>query len=99
MMGKRNLLIGVITGAVVGGAVSLFNRETRDYVKTKCDEAKTSSSYYVKNPSEAIQKAKVKVDSFNRTFSSGADNALNALEQVGDTLEQFTKPSDKQSIE
>jgi|SRR5699024_1484929 len=98
-MGKRNLLIGVISGAIVGGVVSLFNKNTRNYVKTKCDEAKVSSSYYVKNPSEAIHKAKQKVDSFNHTFSSGADNALNALEQVGDTLEKFTKPSDTESIE
>lgn len=98
-MGKRNLLIGIITGAVIGGAVSLFNRETRDYVKTKCGEVKANSSYYVKNPSEAVYKARETVETFNRALSSGADNAINALEQVGDTLEKFTKSPDTKRIE
>lgn len=98
-MGKRNLLIGIISGALIGGAVSLFNKDTRSYVKTKCDDMKTGSSYYLKHPSEAVHKARETVDSFNRVFTDGTDNALNALEQIGDTLEKFTKTEDSKRIE
>jgi len=98
-MGKRKLIIGVAAGAIIGGVVSLIDKDTRAYVKAKCNEAKDSSAYYVKNPSEAINKARNTVDSFNRSFASGADNAINALEQVGDTLEKLTKKSDTKDIE
>ena len=32
-MGKRKILTGIILGASVGGLVTLFNREARDYAK------------------------------------------------------------------
>lgn len=97
-MGKRNLLLGVFIGAILGGLVSLFDNESRQYTKRKMSYAKNRSSYYVKHPSDAIRTAKNTFDQFNKEFSSGAESAINALEQVEDTLDKFTK-KDQQNLE
>jgi len=99
MMGRQKLIIGVVAGAVIGGVVSLFDKDTRVFVKTKCNQAKDGSSYYIKHPSEAVHNARNMLDTFNQTFSSGSANAINALEQVEETLDKFTNKNETKEIE
>lgn len=89
-MGRRRLITGMVVGATVGTVVALLDRETRDYAKSQLEVAKTNGSYLVKHPSEAIEKFRNTVDEWNHAISSGADNAINALEQVEDTINKFT---------
>lgn len=88
-MGKQKLFIGVIAGAIAGGLVSLFNRDTRGYTKQKMSDVKNRSGYYMKNPSEAVQKARTNFDSFNQKFNSGAESALKTLDQVENSLDKY----------
>ncbi|MFD1039958.1 YtxH domain-containing protein [Virgibacillus byunsanensis] len=90
-MGKRNLLLGVFLGAIIGGLTALFNRETRYYTKNKMSLARNRTNYYVKHPSETIHSVRVAFDRFNESFTSGAENAINALEQVENTLDKISK--------
>lgn len=88
-MGRQKLLLGVVIGAVVGGLVTLTDRETRIYAKTKLDDAKSGAAYILQNPSEAIENVRNTVDQLNQNITNGAENTINALEQVEGTLDKF----------
>ncbi|MFD1850452.1 YtxH domain-containing protein [Oceanobacillus bengalensis] len=89
-MGRSRLIVGTVIGAAVGAVVALCDKDTREYAKLKLNDAKTSSAYYIKHPSEAIENVRQTMDKLNQNISSGADNAINALEQVEDTIEKLT---------
>ncbi|WP_156291717.1 YtxH domain-containing protein [Oceanobacillus salinisoli] len=89
-MGKKRLFSGMVIGAAVGTVVALFDKDTRDYAKSQLSAARTGSSYYLKHPSETIETIRNTVDRLNRTVTTGADSAINALEQVEETLDKFT---------
>ncbi|MFD2760160.1 YtxH domain-containing protein [Lentibacillus juripiscarius] len=89
-MGKRKLCLGLVVGSIAGGLLSLLDRDARDYAKRKAADVKNESSYYATHPSSAVKRVKDSFDRFNAQFTAGADNAINALEQVENTLEQFT---------
>ncbi|HLR80853.1 MAG TPA: YtxH domain-containing protein [Bacillota bacterium] len=92
-MGRRKLFTGIIVGAVVGGLTSLVDREVREYTKKKCSSFKETSGYYIKHPSEAVRKARVRFDEVNQTVSKGVTNTINALEQVEEALDSVTNSS------
>ncbi|GIO24911.1 YtxH domain-containing protein [Oceanobacillus sp. J11TS1] len=98
-MGKRKIILGVVAGAVIGGATALFDKEARSYACGKVKEIKDSSSYYISNPSEAIQGLQKTVDKVNQIFESGSSNAMNALEQVEQTLDKVTNKYGRKEIE
>ncbi len=93
-MGKRTLCTGIIVGAVVGGLVTLTNKEARDYAKAKLSVMKAEAKYCLSNPSQAVRHLRQSFDQFNHKFSSGADSAINALEQVEHTLDKVIKRKD-----
>lgn len=90
-MGKSKLLAGIISGAIVGGVVALFDKDARGYAKEKVASIKSCGIYVVKNPSEALRNVSGTVNDFNTAFSSQVDNAINALEQVEDTVNKVVK--------
>ncbi|BAC12830.1 YtxH domain-containing protein [Oceanobacillus iheyensis] len=98
-MGKRKILLGMVVGAVAGGATALIDKESRDYAKKKLVLAKATSSYYTSHPSEAINGIKQTVDKLNNAVASGSSNAINALEQVEQTLDKVTNKIDRKEIE
>src|SRR5699024_11478395 len=54
----RKLITGIIVGASVGGLVTLFNQEARDYAKEGLYDLKDKATNYIENPSTAIIKVK-----------------------------------------
>src|SRR5699024_902766 len=95
-MGKRKLCTGIAVGAAVGGLIALLDRDARYYAKQKLRDAKDVTVHYAKHPSEGAQSIKDTYDQFNAAFTSGADNAINELEQVEETIEKFSKKEPKQ---
>lgn len=91
-MGKQKLIIGTLTGTLIGGLAALCDKETRKYAKGKMHILNQQATYYMKHPSEAVQNVKDTCNAFNESVTSGADNAINALEQVEETI---TKISEK----
>jgi len=98
-MGRRKILLGMVVGAVAGGATALIDKDARDYAKKKLVLAKATSSYYISHPSEAVHNLKQTVDKLNHVFASGSSNAINALEQVEQTLDKVTNKSERKEIE
>lgn len=98
-MGKRKLLIGMASGAVAGALVALFDRETRNYTKSKLSGVKSGTSYVIKNPSEAVHQLQDKFEMVSEKFKSGTDSAINALDQVQETLGKVENKSEVKEIE
>lgn len=98
-MSKRKLCLGIITGAAAGGLVTLFDKDTRHYAKSKLTTVKSGTTYIVKNPSETVHTIRVVLNKFSDNLSSGSSNLMNALEQVEDTLEKVSNKNDNSEIE
>lgn len=90
-MGKRRLLTGIISGAIIGGVISLFNNEARHYAKTKLCDTRDATSYLISNPTETVQSLKQTVEQLSNRVTVESNNALNALDQIESTLEKVTK--------
>lgn len=90
-MGKEKLFTAIIGGAVLGGLLSLFNKDVRTYTNVKLIETKLMANYYFKNPSEAIGRTRLTIIKFNKAFESQSKNALNAFEQIEGTLDKVIK--------
>ncbi|HLQ71586.1 MAG TPA: YtxH domain-containing protein [Bacillota bacterium] len=90
-MGKNKLFVGIVVGAVIGGLVTLTDKSTRDYTKGKLQYVSNKSREAIQNPSDVIRSAKTSFDQFNDTLQNGANNAINALEQVENTMERLSK--------
>lgn len=93
-MGRRKLCTGMIIGAIVGGLVTLTNQEARDYTRNKLCATTSQIKHCLKNPAESVRNARICVTEFNKNFASGAENAVNALEQVEQTLEKVVRKND-----
>lgn len=90
-MGKKTLLTGIVVGASLGGLVSLLNEDARNYAKETITQSRNSLSHYAKNPAETVNAVRQKVQSINSTIENNADGAINALEQVENTLNKVMK--------
>lgn len=93
-MQNNKMVFGVLIGALLGGLMTLFDKETRSTTKIQCKNAKNKTSYYLKHPSEAVRNARVACNQFNETFNKSADGAINALEQVETTIDRLTNKED-----
>lgn len=91
-MGKRTLWTGVILGAAVGGMISLLNEDARNYAKTTATASLENMTFYSKNPEVAIKEIKAKVTDLGDVLSESTNNAINAIEQVENTVVKVTKP-------
>lgn len=98
-MGKRKLLIGMVAGAVAGGLVTLFDKETRVYTSGKLSGVKSGISYVTKNPSEAVHQLQETFDAISEKFTSGTESAINALDQVQQTLGKVENKTEVKEIE
>lgn len=88
-MGQRKLIVGVVAGALLGALAMQLDKDARNYTKNSLRKVKNCSSELLQNPAESVQKLRVNVDRLNRNITVGAENTLNALEQVETTLDRL----------
>ena len=91
-MGKRKLMTGIIVGASIGGLISLMNEDARKYAKEKANEAVDNVQQCIKNPAETVKQVREKVETLNEAISTNASSAVNALEQVENSLNKLLPP-------
>lgn len=90
-MGKRTFLSGIILGAVVGGVVSLFNQDARNYVRDLSEQTADQVTYYSKHPQEAVSNIKQTITAVTEKVDSNSVGAMNTLDQVENTLGKVLK--------
>ncbi|GAB3042648.1 YtxH domain-containing protein [Virgibacillus ainsalahensis] len=98
-MSKRKLVTGILTGAAIGGLVTLFDKETRKYTVNKLNTVKSGSSYWIQNPSEAVHKLRMTLDKVSENFPDGAANVINALETAEKQLEKVAGNKETKELE
>lgn len=94
-MGKRNLITGVVLGAIVGGAVSLLNKETRDYAKSEMSLISDKTGYMIQNPGQSIRELQTALIETAENAANSLDGALNAVDQVENTINEIRKEDKK----
>ncbi|WP_058306067.1 hypothetical protein [Gracilibacillus massiliensis] len=89
-MGKETLIKGIAAGALVGGLLTLFDRDTRIFVAENLKNCGDKSAYYAKNPADAIHQLNEGYAKCSQQLSSGLTTALDMLNQ----LQEITKKID-----
>lgn len=105
-MGKRNKLVdGIVIGAIIGGAVSLFDKETRSSVIQGSKKLKDKTTTLIQHPELVTDTVKEKYETIRTTieqvsedvsFVAGKVEKLKettpqVMEIVNDTKEAFVE--------
>jgi|GEM_PF-1885333 len=85
-MGQQKLWKGVWIGALIGGALVLIDKDTRQYVSVRSREAGTKYKGYVTNPSDAIHTVRVNYEQFSKRVSKGLEDLIEILNKAEDIL-------------
>ncbi|MCP1156952.1 YtxH domain-containing protein [Bacillus infantis] len=86
-MGKTKLLQGMLLGAIAGGALSLFDKETRRAVLETSRKTAGSAAYYIKNPSKAVESVKQTAGSIRTTIEQVTEDVAFITEKVEELRE------------
>ncbi|MEW9500746.1 YtxH domain-containing protein [Jeotgalibacillus marinus] len=73
-MSKNKFSTGIILGAIIGGAVSLLDRETRRQTFDTAKKSGQAISYYSTNPRELSDKIQAKVEQLKGTVDQIQDD-------------------------
>ncbi|MFP7735683.1 YtxH domain-containing protein [Priestia aryabhattai] len=105
-MGKRNKLVeGIVIGAIIGGAISLFDKETRNSVIQGSKKLKDKTTTLIQHPELVTDTVKEKYETIRTTieqvsedvsFVAGKVEKLKettpqVMEIVNDTKEAFVE--------
>jgi gas vesicle protein len=88
-MGSSKFWKGVLLGAIAGGAVSLFDRDTRTSVKKCCQKTTGKITYYTKHPEEAVERVKESTRKIRHTIEEVGEEVSFIAEKI-DELREVT---------
>lgn len=91
MSGKAKFWTSIIAGACIGGAISLFNSDARNYGKSLVKETNDCLNECIRNPEDSVKKVKNSISTFSNFISENTDSALNAINQIEQTVNRLTK--------
>ncbi|MFS8629940.1 MAG: YtxH domain-containing protein [Bacillales bacterium] len=78
---------GVVIGAVAGGIISLFHRETRHAVIENCKKGAKTVSYYVRNLDELSEQVAETARSLRTTVEQVSEDVSFIAEKVSELKE------------
>lgn len=87
MAGSRKFWLGMALGALAGGAISLFDRETRESVQDDARKVSSGVKYIVKNPNEFIGEVKETVNKVRSTVEQVTEDVSLIAEKVEEIKE------------
>ena len=96
-MGKSKLLPLVVIGAVVGAAISMLDKETRQRTLETSKKVKSTVAYYAENREELMEIVGSKIQQAQSVYGSVNDNVQTLL-QGQDPNELKTLPNTIQSL-
>jgi len=89
MNGRKTFWTSIILGALAGGLLSLTNKNARQYGKHLAQSTNEKVKSYVQDPEQSIQRLKDSVHFANDFVNKNTSGAMNALEQVENTIRRF----------
>lgn len=81
-MGNSKFGRFIILGAILGGAVSMFDKSTRQHVVKKTNDMTSQVSYYSKNPDVLKQKLQQQKDKYLSIYEQFSGDAAYIKSQV-----------------
>ncbi|MED3662729.1 YtxH domain-containing protein [Ureibacillus sp. FSL K6-8385] len=81
-MSESKLCKGVVIGALVGAAVSMLDRTTREQTVEKLKKTKNKVIYYAKNRSELQQLVNEKIEKMQKLYEDTKDNVNFIMEKL-----------------
>lgn len=81
-MGKSKFISGMIIGAIAGGAISLFDRATRNSVLAGCKKTTSDVTSMIKHPKEAIEKVKTMTSNMRTTMEQVSEDVTFIAQKV-----------------
>lgn len=88
-MGKETLIKGVFAGAIIGGIVTLTDRDTRSYVVKQVRLCGNKATYYAKHPADAIHQLNQNYSNCSKQISKGLSTAIDTLNQLQNTTSKI----------
>lgn len=86
-MNESKLCKGVVIGALVGAAVSLFDKNTREHAKETVKKAKDTVVYYAKNRNELQQLVSEKIEKMQKLYEDTKDNVNFIMKKIDEVKE------------
>ena len=87
MANSKKFWMGIALGAIAGGAISLFDKETRQSVKEDFNKASGSVAYIAKHPNEFINEVKDTVNKVKATVEQVTEDVAFIAEKVEEIKE------------
>lgn len=86
-MSQSKLCKGVVIGAIVGAAVSMFDRKTREHTVETMKNIKDSVIYYAKNRDEFQQLVYEKIEKMQKLYEDTTENVNFIMEKIDEMKE------------
>ena len=83
-MAKSKLIPAVLLGALVGAAISMLDKNTRQHTMETSKKIKDTVTYYAQNRDELVQLVGTKVDQAQSLYASTQENLTSFMTKVED---------------
>jgi gas vesicle protein len=93
-MSSKRFWMGMVLGALAGGAVSLLEKSTRDAVREDFNKVSSGVAYAVKNPTEFIEDIKDVANKVRSTVEQVTEDVAfitEKVEEIRDVPPQVTE--------
>ncbi|MGB3103019.1 MAG: YtxH domain-containing protein [Psychrobacillus psychrotolerans] len=86
-MSENKFVKGILYGAVVGGAITLLDRKTRDSVMNKTRYVRNEIKYYSKNREELKNNIEQQITKWKSVYDQFSSDAMYLTEKVNEAKE------------
>ena len=83
-MAKSKLIPAVLLGALVGAAISMLDKNTRQHTIETSKKMKDTVTYYAQNRDELLQLVETKVNQAQSMYASTQENITSLMTKVED---------------
>ncbi|MBV7506365.1 YtxH domain-containing protein [Bacillus sp. sid0103] len=94
MTQKNQFWRGMILGAIAGGAISLLDKHTREWMKENVQKTTTKVSYVFRNPGEITDKVKETAEKLKTTVKQVSEDISYITDKVEELRELTPQVSD-----
>ncbi|MBO0960677.1 YtxH domain-containing protein [Neobacillus sp. MM2021_6] len=94
MTRKNQFWKGMLLGALAGGAISLFDKPTREAMKENLSKTSNKVAYIVRNPGEIADKVKGTANKIKTTFEQVSEDIsyiTDKVEEIKELTPQVTE--------